>query len=304
MTTVNTRVSLWPDRWPAIAHHVLADGRTCVQTVEEAPPDEQAQVKWALPCADCEKNTACLNAKRKELGPLLYDREELTRPRSSESSLFPYELFEPCLRKEESLVPYWHKPFSIEHRYGIASAWDLAWSEKIGGDYMVKMTGYVDRQTGTRKILDIWRGNRLSFEEQVDKIVDEWGRFQDDVVVLESDAAQAIWAQYIGDTTAVPTLPHSAGGKADLAMGVPGLILSLEQGRWEIPYAVGSYHHENAEIFLAEAEAFGWVDGKLQGVGEHDDTVMAWWHLSWALDRLAGTTPGRHRAGVQPGRQI
>jgi hypothetical protein len=27
---------------------------------------------------------------------------------------------------------------------------------------------------------------------------------------------------------------------------------------------------------------FGFVDGKLQGAGEHDDTVMAWWFASEA----------------------
>lgn len=279
-TLTNTRTALWPERWPAIAL------QACIDEVENAPPDQQAQVKWNLPCAQCPKNTACLNAKRKELGPLLYDREILTTPRSSESSLFPMELFEPLLRRQEAFVPYWHKPFSIESRYGVCSAWDIAWSEKIGGDYLVKITGVVDRETGIRKVLDINRWQRLTFPEQCMLVEAEWGKYQDDLVVIESDFAQKVWTQHLKSTTAVPVMPHSASGKKDMISGIPGLLLQLEQKKWEIPYQRGSYHHEHAEAFLAELEAFGWVDGKLEGVGEHDDTVMAWYHLAWGLDRL------------------
>ena len=31
------------------------------------------------------------------------------------------------------------------------------------------------------------------------------------------------------------------------------------------------------DIWQAEASQFGYIDGKLQGIGIHDDTVMAWW---------------------------
>lgn len=301
---VNTRTSLWSARWPAIAHHVLEDGRTCVETVEAAEPDEQSVVKWNLPCADCEKSSQCLNARRKELGPLLYDREIQTKPRSAESSLFPEELFEPCLRRGESFVPWWHKPFGIESRYSVASAWDIAWSENIGGDFLVKMTAVLDRQTGKRKIIDIWRDQKIRFAKQVELVQSEWLRYRDDLVVIEGDAAQQVWAQYVGDTSAVPIVSHNSTNKTDLEAGVPKLILSLEQQRWEIPFEQGTFHHENAEVFLAEAEAFGWVDGKLQGVGEHDDVVMCWWHLDFALDRLQHAGQGGQRWKVQEGSYI
>ncbi len=49
---------------------------------------------------------------------------------------------------------------------------------------------------------------------------------------------------------------------------------------------------------LAEFEAFGWNDGKLEGVGEHDDTVMCFWHLNWAIDKLVGSAMHELTAGV------
>jgi hypothetical protein len=295
---VNTRTALWPDRWPAIAL------QECIDLVEAAPPEKRAEVKFGLPCAECDQKTRCLNAKRKELGPLLYDREILTRPRSSESSLFPMELFEPMLDGQQALVRNWRPPFSWEHHFAVAQGWDLAWSEKIGGDYLVCMTGVIDRRNGQKQMLDIERWQRVSFDDQVKLMAAKWALFGADLVVIESDAAQVIWAKHVGRNTAVPVLPHAAGGKGDFATGVPGLLITLENKKWTFPYARGTYHREEMDNFLAEAEAFGWVDGKLQGVGEHDDTVMAWWHLDWALNRLVLEAPRTQRRGNQPGKYI
>lgn len=291
-------MALWPERWPVIAK------QECIDEVNAAPQEEKSQVKWRLPCQDCEKNTACLVAKRKELGPLLFDREIQTRPRTSESSLFPRELFEPLLIRDGALVPYYEKPFGLEHRYAVVSAWDIAWSERTGGDWMVKFTGLLDRQTGVRRVIDIWRGQGLSFSQQMELIQTEWAKYRDDVVVIEADAAQKIWSQYLGETTAVPVLPHYASDKKDLAAGVPSLIMQLEAKKWEFPYQRGSFHHENVEVFLGEAESFGWMDGKLEGVGEHDDTVMAWWHLSYGLDMMANRQKQTIRKKNQPGSYI
>ena len=293
---VNTRTALWADRWPAIAL------QKCIDIVESAPEEEQAQVKFDLPCQTCEKATACLNAKRKELGSLMYGREILTHPRSAESSLFPMELFKPMLMRGEACVPFWHKPFSLEHEYAVVQAWDLAWSEKIGGDWLVCMTAYVHRTTGRRHLLDVSRWQRLSFDEQVAMMEKMWAAFKADLVVIESDASQRVWTQHMSRNTQVPVIPHSAGGKTDLAAGVPGLLILLENRKWEFPYGEqGSYHRENIDVFLNECEAFGWVDGKLQGVGEHDDTVMCWWHLNWGIDKYLGMGTGETRRGQQDG---
>lgn len=298
MTAVNTRTALWPERWPAIAL------QECIDRVEASEPEHQAEAKWNLPCEVCPEQTRCLNAKRKELGPLLYDREILTSPRSQESSLFPLELFEPMLMRDQQMVPYWNKPLGDEQRHAVCSAWDIAWSEKVGGDWLVRFTAYVDRQTGKRHVLDINRWQKLTFQEQCQLIEQEWAKFKDDLVVIEDDFAQRVWHQQLSSTTAVPVMRHSAGTKSDLAQGVPGLLLELENQQWEFPYQPGSHHHENMRVFLSECEAFGWNDGKLEGVGEHDDTVMAWWHCQWGLGRLVQPPATEYRRGVQRGRTI
>ena len=127
----------------------------------------------------------------------------------------------------------------------------------------------------------------------------EWETYNADLVVIESDAAQSVWTKHVGRNTGVPVLAHTAGGKTNLSSGVPGLLILLANRKWEFPYLPGSYNHAEMENFLAEAEAFGWVDGKLQGVGEHDDTVMCWWHLNWGIDRFMVGSGSEFRRGVQ-----
>lgn len=296
-----TLQALWQDRWPTIA---LPE---CVARVDAAAPDARHQVRMGLPCDqggpnpepgvdDCPAAGRCLTAKRKAMGSLLFDRENLTRPRSSASSMFPRELWEPCLDRHDDLVPHYNKPFGHSMRLGVASAWDVAWSERTGGDYVVKMTGVIDRETGKRRIVDILRVKGLTFAQQKELTVAEWRKYHDDVVVVESNAAQVLYAQEL-ERTPVPVLRHPMQKKGDLEKGIPRLVVQLEARKWELPYRDGGFHHEHAEVFLAECEAFGWNNGKLEGVGEHDDTVAAWHHLAWALDRLvAPETPGRARS--------
>lgn len=273
--------SLWPQRWPAIALQV------CIDEVQAAPPEDRQKVKNALPCKTCEMNTACLNAKRKELGPLLYDREILTHPRSSESSLFPAEVFEP-MKVATPCVPRWSPPFSLEHEWRVIQSWDLAWSEKIGGDYLVCTTVALHLPSGLRRLLDIERWQRIPFDDQIDLIEKQWRQFKSNVVVIETDAAQAIWKKRVQKETPVPVVGHDAGKKRDFVEGVPGLLIQFANEKWEIPWMPGTYHFEEVENLLNEFEAFGWNDGKLEGVGEHDDTVMSFWHASWMCEALLG----------------
>jgi hypothetical protein len=98
-------------------------------------------------------------------------------------------------------------------------------------------------------------------------------------------------------------VPHSASEKKDLQMGVPGLLIQFQNRKWEFPYKAGSWLFEEMENFLGELEAFGWSEGKLQGVGEHDDTVMCFWHLSWAIDTmLLRAAPLRSNRNIQSGK--
>jgi hypothetical protein len=296
LTAVNSRVSLWPNRWPAIALEI------CVEKVEEAPLHARAEVKRNLPCKTCPANTRCLVAKQREQGPLLYGREMLTEPRSQEASLFPRSLMAPMLDPSRGCFPHYVRPAGFERVEWVVSAWDLAWSEKIGGDYLCKITGVFNLRSGRKRVIDINRWQGLTYQQQCELIVQQHRLFNDNAVVLESDAAQVIWAQTLERTSDVPVLRHAAGDdKQSLHIGVPALLIDFANQRWSFPYLTGGLRVDEVENLLIELGAFGYNNGKLEGVGEHDDTVMSLWHLWWGLG-LAGGTMQEYRAGVTAGR--
>ena len=294
---VNTRTSLWASRWPAIAL------QECIDQVEAAPPEQQPEVRRNLPCTTCPENTRCLNAKRKEIGPLLFDREIQTSPRASESSLFPRSLMAPMLDPDVACMPHYRKPFGVEDRYTVVSGWDLAWSEKIGGDYLVRVTAVADRRTGHMRLLDVHRERGLRYTQQCQMIEADHYRYSTDLVVLEGDAAQTIWRQTLEESTAVPVISHNvAGSKRDLRVGVPGMLVDFSNRRWTLPHRQGGRGYDVVETLLDEFEAFGWQDDKLEGSGEHDDCVMAFWHAWWGVRLMLGGAGDEAYRGIQPGR--
>ena len=275
--------ALWPTRWPVIAL------QECVDKVDAAPSSDVERVKFELPCRDCPEKGRCLLAKRKEIGTLLYDREMMAAPRTSESSLLPFTLFKPMVSYSNAQQASYRKTSGLEARFSVVQAWDLAYSERVGGDWLVCMTGLLDRWENKRYLLEVDRWQQVSFDDQCEMIETKAKLFNAEVVVIESDAAQNIWTQHLRRTrSSVPVMPHRASQKRDFRVGVPGLIIQLENKMWSFPYKEGSHNRQHMTAFFDEAEAFGWVDGKLEGVGEHDDTVMAWWHLAWGMELMAG----------------
>lgn len=299
-----TRGGLWPSRRPPIARQV------CVDWVD----DQGRDGIWVLPCEDCPETAACLVAKRLEVGLLMYDQEFLTTPRSASSSIFPRERTAKMLRPDLSLVTSFTP--GQRGRFAVVNGWDLAWSERTGGDYLVKITAAFDRKTRKRRMLDISRWQGMTFRNQVDLIRQQHLLYSANLTVLEEAGAQSVWTQEVrqarsevhdeassellAELNDLRVIGHSASDKRSLQKGVPSLLLDIERDVWEIPYQEGTYHFEEVENFLSELEAFGWNDDKLEGVGEHDDTVMSWWHTSWGLDELV-----RSRASMSvPGGQI
>ena len=241
----------------------------------EAAGDQKARdaVMWELPCRECSENGRCLTAKRKDMGPLLYDREMLTTPRGLASSLFPRERFASALRPDLVLVD----EYVPEPGERVVIGWDLAWSERTGGDYLAYVCAvqYPNRQ---RRILDINRWRGVAFTKQVQMIAARHKRMGAALTVIEEVGAQSAWVQeaktILGNQRVIG---HTARGKDSLAHGIPALLTDLDQGRWEFPV------DQRVDWLITECGAFGWEDDRLAGVGEHDDLVMAWWHCRWGL---------------------
>ena len=64
--------------------------------------------------------------------------------------------------------------------------------------------------------------------------------------------------------------------------GIPMLKIPLLNGLWVVPTG-DEPSRAFARLWQAELAAFTWRDGRVQGVGEHDDIVIASWYVELAV---------------------
>jgi hypothetical protein len=139
-----------------------------------------------------------------------------------------------------------------------------------------------------RRVLDIRRVKGLDLESQLQIICDLVVRHGVLFGVVEENGFQ----RWIVDALArrPETRRHIFGnttgrGRADLRDGIPRLKLELLAGTWVMPCG------DEASLRLArhwqtEFGAFGWRNGRLEGVGENDDLVVASWYVELAIERV------------------
>jgi hypothetical protein len=139
-----------------------------------------------------------------------------------------------------------------------------------------------------RRVLDIRRVKGLDLESQLQIICDLVVRHGVLFGVVEENGFQ----RWIVDALArrPETRRHIFGnttgrGRADLRDGIPRLKLELLAGTGVMPCG------DEASLRLArqwqtEFGAFGWRNGRLEGVGEHDDLVVASWYVELAIERV------------------
>ena len=258
-----------------------------------------------LECAeDCDScllflnGQGCLRQKRKEIGSIAYDKEQMCNPRSDISSLFPSKLMKQNYDLNAVMV---HKYLG---QWQVVTGWDIARSEKVGADYLVGFTIGYEPGTKIRQILNITRVKGISFPDQINMIAEHYYRYNDEYIIIEGDMNQDLWVeegrkQYPG----LPVFSHMTRGvKRDLQNGVPSLLVPLENKLYRIPRG-DEKSIIATDIWMGEALSFGWENDKLEGVGEHDDTIIAWWKAEIGIKKLVGgrITSGKMnmRGGVE-----
>lgn len=244
---------------------------------------------------------ADLQAKRKELrSPARFAREYLCQPLSDEASLFPSKLFAgDSVRLPYVLglpASYWEARNCLRYT-GV----DIAMSAEAGADFFVIFTVAVTPD-GIRYIANIRREHGWSFSRQIDAIKEEYYYMRPEVIHIEANQAQRVWGDEIIRTTDIPVrrfFTTGVGGRQPLNSwkkgatnvavnkhhidrGVPGMRMVLEHQKYRIPRG-----DENSikltDVWIGEMGSIGWINGKIQTVGKHDDTVMAGWMCETAV---------------------
>lgn len=220
---------------------------------------------------------------KRDMDPLIFAREYQNDPVDDSSSMFPYALTSRALERGSQMT---FAP-SYQPRPGeyVVGGMDLAESAEVGADYTVLAVAAYERPSGHRRLLWAVRERGLGFDAQVNVLRRACMDFGVDVCVVEENGFQK-WL-----FSRVRSLPETAGRvighrtgmeKASLQEGVPAMRIVLENDLWTLPTG-DEASRQFAHVWQSEINAFGWKDSKLQGVGEHDDTVMAFWFLERAI---------------------
>lgn len=242
-----------------------------------------------------------LEKRSREIGSVRFTREFMCEPISDEMSLFPEKLFRGS--PTEQLLVCMGQKRSYYAGIGITSFYvgvDFAISASTSADYTVVFVMGVDAN-GNRWVVDILRHKGLGYQQQISLIHAVSMKYDPDIIFLESNQMQRIFGDELIRTSGLPihkfittgsgkkTVKHPSGNtitqnKNSLEGGVPALRVLLENGKFRIPRG-DAESVEKSEIWIQEMKHFTWLEGKLQGVGSHDDCVMACWICDQAVKR-------------------
>jgi hypothetical protein len=222
----------------------------------------------------------------REAEPTIFSREYQNDPRDDAASIFPYELTQHALDAGTGLtfLPAYRKAAGEVVVLGV----DLAVSEAARADFTVAIVAAFELATGRRRVLTAVRAKGLALDRQVTLLHDLCVDYRVDLAIVEQNGFQR-WV--LDALRAWPELRervfgHTTGqAKNDLEGGIPGLKLALLADQWVMPCG-DAESRLFARTWQAELSAFGWKDGRLEGLGEKDDTVMATWFVERAI-RLA-----------------
>lgn len=226
-----------------------------------------------------------LMEKRTTQGNIIFSRENLCRPITNESSIFPLKVLErSLLRMENYCLVRNRDDFPIKFTK-VVTGCDFAISSNVGSDYYVYTTWGVDDETGERWLLNFERGKGKTFHEQMQILKGINIRFRPDSIVMEQNVFQQIFVQE-SDRQGLPVVGHTTGiDKYDLKTGWPGLAIDFERGKIHIPIG-DKYSQDIKDLIFTDLGSVAFTDKGLESVGEHDDISSSFWLAKLAANLI------------------
>lgn len=219
-----------------------------------------------------------LMEKKDSQGTVVFSREVLVRPVSSESSVFPHDILVKSTRGMEfyKLVDNIHShPLKGEFKR-VVTGCDFAISSSASADYSAFGTIGITSVDNIDHywLLNVYHEKGKTYNEQKRKIKQLHGDFNFDIAVLESVQMQQIFVQG-AEEMGLPVQGHhtSAKSKYDLKEGIPSLAILFEQGRIHFPQ--GDDKSRNiVDMMFDQLQGMSWSDNGIESTTEHDDLVM------------------------------
>lgn len=228
-------------------------------------------------------NIESIIEKKDSQGSLIFSREILCRPISSDSTIFPWSILQRSFigMDEYTVVNnIWSHPKKFSR---VAIGCDFGISSGVGADYSVFITLGVD-ENNCYWLLNMWRERGVTYNEQLANLKRLNTDFKPDVIFVETNQMQAIFAQGAKEA-GLPIVEHTTGvNKHDLRTGLPGLAILFEQGKFKFPRG-DQKSIDVSDTICLELSTVTWTDkGRLEGVGAHDDCCMSLWISRLAAD--------------------
>ena len=223
--------------------------------------------------------------KKTTQGNIIFSRENLCRPITNESSIFPLKVLERSLLRMENYTLVRNRDdFPIKFNKVVVGC-DFAISSNVGADYHVFSTWGVDDETGERWLLNLQRDKGKTFHEQMQILKGINVRFRPDTFVMEDNVMQQIFVQE-SDKQGLPVVGHTTGiDKYDLKSGWPGLAIDFERGKIHIPIG-DKYSQDIKDLIFTDLGSVAFTDHGLESVGEHDDISSSFWLAKLAANLI------------------
>lgn len=216
-----------------------------------------------------------LMGRKLEIGSTRFSREYMCMPISDDASLFPDRILRPCFDSEYEMPNQLTKEDRAELK--IYTGVDLATSATIGADFTVITTIGVDEH-GNKWLIDIRRKRGLTLTDQLREIQNVHRQYRPSKVLVEDNAFQRVFKDEIVRNTDIPVegFTTTARKKHSFEDGVPSLQILFENRKIVLPRKTEK-DREITDLLCNELKCFTFVEGKLQGLGAHDDMVMSLW---------------------------
>lgn len=222
--------------------------------------------------------------KRETQGNLIFSRENLVKPVTNESTIFPEDVIKRSYMGMDDYIFVRSRDAYKQKFDRVVMACDFSISSSVGADYTVIMTAGIDDKENIW-LMNITRFKGKKFSEQMSMIKHLNHSFKPDLIVMEQNVFQQIFVQD-SDKLGMPVEGHTTGtNKYDLKSGLPGVAILYEKGKIRCPR--GNQEAIDLSDSLAlELGSVTWTEHGLEGVGEHDDQAMCLWLLTIASKKV------------------
>lgn len=227
---------------------------------------------------------ADLMEKKVTQGNIIFSRENLCRPITNESSIFPLKVLERCLVGMEKYTLVRNvDDFPLKFSKVVVGC-DFSISANVGADYTVFTVWGVD-ENREMYLLHMYRDRGKTFHEQMQVLRGINVRFRPNCMVLEQNTFQQIFVQE-SDKQGMPVIGHTTGiDKYDLKTGWPGIAILMERGKVHIPIG-DKYSQDVKDLIFSDLSSVAFTDKGLESVGEHDDISSSIWLATLGANKL------------------